>query len=144
MRVAAKETYNFNVSTRAVAADGAAADGGGGGGTLNHAALRAFPGPTPRAVVGPCISSAHYEVGEEVVEGIASSGVPTAAFVHRPAGAPRPFADVGAAAIHQLRACGVTEVERISLCSFADARLHSHRRDQAASGRMAGLIGWHP
>jgi YfiH family protein len=105
------------------------------------AAMEAFPEARPRALVGPCISVAHYEVGEEVVEGIVAAGVPAQAFVRRPTGAPRPLVDVGAAAMHQLRACDVVDVERMALCSFADLRLHSHRRDRRASGRMAGLIG---
>ena len=104
------------------------------------AAMRAAP---RLAVIGPCISVQHYEVGEEVVQAIVDAGVPEPAFVRRDLG-PRPHADLRAAAAWQLRAAGVPAVEVMPHCTFADPDLHSHRRDGAASGRLAAVIGWLP
>lgn len=95
------------------------------------------------AVIGPCISAAHYEVGEEVVEGIASSGVPANVFASREEGQ-RPHVDLRAAVRWQLHRQGVTAVETLPQCSFGQPNLHSHRRDRQDSGRMAAFIGWRP
>lgn len=105
------------------------------------AALEAL-GPARAAAVGPCISAAAYEVGEEVIEGILSAGVPGYAFIVP--GPRRRHADLRAAAAWQLHAAGVPEVEVLDACTFSDPRLHSHRRSGAQAGRQAGLIGWLP
>lgn len=94
------------------------------------------------AVVGPCISPDSYEVGDEVIAGIADAGVPAAVFVRQ--GARRAHADLRAAAVWQLHAAGVTDVDVLDVCTFKDPVLHSHRRDGAAAGRQAGLIGMAP
>ena len=96
----------------------------------------------PRAaVIGPCISVEHYEVGEEVVQGVSASGVPEHAFVHRDRG-PRPHVDLRAAITWQLHRRGVTAVSTLQNCAYADPDLHSHRRDRERSGRMLAFIGW--
>ncbi len=59
------------------------------------AALAAMRAPW-RAAVGPCISGAAYEVGEEVIAGIAAAGVPERIFARRAPGM-RPHADLSAA-----------------------------------------------
>ncbi len=95
------------------------------------------------ASVGPCIGVDAYEVGPEVVEGIARR-VPPQAFVHPGRREGRWQADLRAAAAWQLREAGVREVEQVGGCSFQEPDLHSYRRDGAASGRMAALIGLRP
>ncbi len=50
-----------------------------------------------------------------------------------------PSLDLGAGVQAQLEAAGV-EVERAGGCTREDAALHSHRRDGAAAGRLAGLV----
>lgn len=105
-------------------------------------ALCAGTGCVPSTVVaaiGPCISGAAYEVGDEVVEGLRSAGLPDAAFLHPHTG-PRPHVDLGRAVEAQLRALGVHAVERIARCTQLDPELHSHRRSGVRSGRQAGLI----
>ena len=94
------------------------------------------------AVVGPCISTASYEVGEEVIEGIVAGGVPESVVADRSHGV-RPHADLKAAVAWQLRQAGVS-VEVLPHCTLLDTNLHSYRRDGAKSGRLAAVIGWMP
>lgn len=107
---------------------------------LSH--LRALVGSQPSiaAAIGPCVSVDHYEVGEEVVDAIAETGVPHSVFVKRPTGAPRPFADVGAAAQHQLERAGVVAL-RLPHCTVSRDDLWSHRRQGSRRGSLAALIG---
>jgi YfiH family protein len=91
------------------------------------------------AVIGPHISAAAFEVGVEVVEGIAATGVPTSHFVTMgPRG--RPHADLRAALVWQLDQLGVHAVFHVEGCTFADPRLYSHRREGHGAGRGAGVI----
>lgn len=94
------------------------------------------------AVVGPCISAAAYQVGEEVIAGIVAAGVPEAVVANRSHGV-RPHADLKAATRWQLEQHGVA-VEVLPHCTLLDADLHSYRRDGPRSGRMAAVIGWRP
>jgi YfiH family protein len=105
------------------------------------AALTAMTAPH-LAVVGPCISAAAYEVGEEVIAGIVAAGVPEAIVADRSRGV-RPHADLKAAARWQLARHGVS-VEVLPECTLLDPDLHSYRRDGARSGRLAAVIGWRP
>jgi YfiH family protein len=92
------------------------------------------------AAVGPCISSAHFEVGEEVVQAFANVGLHAA--VLRRTG-DKPHVDLAAAAAHQLIAAGLarTVIDRTDHCTFRDAKLFfSHRRDAGNTGRMAAII----
>jgi len=89
------------------------------------------------AVVGPAICSDCYEVGEEVVRGLAQ-WTPESTFVDRSHA--KPHVDAAAAAVAQLRAAGVERVERIETCTRCDDRLWSYRQDGAAAGRQAGVI----
>jgi YfiH family protein len=107
------------------------------------ATVAAMHAPPRAAVIGPCISAAAYEVGEEVVEGIAASGVPVEVFVRRDMG-DRPHVDLRAAVAWQLHRCGVTAVSILPQCTVGDPRLHSYRRDRGESGRMVSFIGWRP
>ncbi len=105
------------------------------------AALSAMSAPR-LAVVGPCISAASYQVGEEVIAGIVAAGVPESVVADRSHGL-RPHADLKAAARWQLEQSSVS-VEVLPHCTFLDADLHSYRRDGARSGRLAAVIGWCP
>ncbi|HYL02770.1 MAG TPA: peptidoglycan editing factor PgeF [Steroidobacteraceae bacterium] len=91
------------------------------------------------AWMGPAISAAHFEVGDEV----------RAAFLAQDAGAAAAFApnarrrwqcDLAALARRRLAALGVREVFGGLWCTFADSRrFFSFRRD-GRCGRMAALI----
>lgn len=89
------------------------------------------------AVVGPSICCDCYEVGEEVVRGLAQ-WTPESTFVDRSRS--KPHVDAAAAAVAQLRAAGVERVERVEACTRCDERLWSHRQDGSAAGRQAGVI----
>jgi YfiH family protein len=96
------------------------------------------------AWLGPAISRAHFEVGEEV----------RAVFVDVDPGAAEAFvrnaggkwhADLAGLARRRLAALGVTDVSGGQWCTFADReRFYSHRRDghmhEGKGGRMAALI----
>jgi len=97
------------------------------------------PGGELSAWLGPAISRAHFEVGDEV----------RAAFVDADAAAAESFAmnangrwqaDLPGLARRRLRALGVTDISGGEWCTYADrARFYSHRRD-GKGGRMAALI----
>ena len=91
------------------------------------------------AAVGPHIGGTSYEVGPEVIEGLAATGLPEDTWRRRTPGR-RDRADLGAAVEAQLRRLGVTRVDRVAGDTFADPRFFSHRRDGAGTGRMVGAI----
>lgn len=94
------------------------------------------------AAIGPAISVAHYEIGDEVLLALRGAGIEPA---HRPAGSTRPKAHLDCAATAQaiLAHAGVPNdrVEILPGCTFADsARFFSYRRDGPRSGRLAAVI----
>ncbi|TVQ43254.1 MAG: peptidoglycan editing factor PgeF [Gammaproteobacteria bacterium] len=95
------------------------------------------------AWLGPAISQACFEVGEEVRAAfLAQDEGAGAAFTSNARG--RWQADLCELARRRLAAAGVGSVHGGGLCTFSDpARFHSHRRDGAGSGRMATLA-WLP
>ncbi len=95
-----------------------------------------------RASVGPSIGPCCYEVGPEVVDGLAQHAPPEV-FLH-PRGAGRqPTVDVAAVNLHLLRKLGIT-AERLPGCTRCDPRFHSWRRDGVTAGRQAAAIGLLP
>ena len=90
------------------------------------------------AVIGPCISAALYEVGEDV------AGNFDPAAVLRGPELPKPHVDLPVANRIQLEVAGL-RAENIHggvHCSLSDAeRFHSHRRDGERAGRMIAFIG---
>ena len=113
--------------------------------------LRRFAAPPADLLVwlGPAISQAHFEVGPEVRDGFLASplaqqlgGIYTAgidaAFRVAPGG-DRPHGDLFAVARAQCQALGVNGVYGGALCSYADRRFYSYRRE-GRTGRMASLI----
>ncbi|MEM0964265.1 MAG: polyphenol oxidase family protein, partial [Bacteroidota bacterium] len=87
------------------------------------------------AFLGPCISTAAFEVGEEVAERFEE------AEVERRPEWPRPHVDLRAAIRRQLAAAGVTDVEVDASCTVADARFYSYRGEGGTKGRMLGYVG---
>lgn len=92
------------------------------------------------AAVGPCICGEHYEVGDEVVQGLSDAGVDPDAFIVGRSGRGRALVDVGAAVVEQLTGLGVAAVERVGACTYESPELWSHRRDGAHGGRQAAWI----
>ena len=88
------------------------------------------------AFIGQCISSDHYEVGEEVAKRFASD------FKNFKNG--KCYIDIRHDNYNQLMTLGVPKgnIEVSEYCTFKDKDLfHSYRRDGLKSGRMQGVIG---
>jgi polyphenol oxidase len=100
------------------------------------------PGGDLLAWLGPCISPAHFEVGEEVRhEFVRQDAHAASCFENNPRG--RWQADLVALARRRLTALGISAVSGGEWCTFADAeRFYSHRRD-ATGGRIAALVWRH-
>lgn len=94
------------------------------------------------AAIGPAISVAHYEIGDDVLDAFRDVGVDP---VHRPPSAtqPKPHLDCAGTARKILANSGVASecVEILPACTFGDPdRFFSYRRDGARSGRLAAVI----
>ena len=90
------------------------------------------------AAIGPHIGQSAFEVGDEVVSGIAASGVVASLFTSRAPGG-KAHVDLGAALVAQLHGVGVANVGEMGACS-TESRFFSYRRDAGRTGRMAGLV----
>ena len=91
------------------------------------------------AWIGPGITQANFEVGDEVREAFLSR-LPDAGGYFKPGKPGHCYCDLSAIAAQVLRQLGVSQVYRDTHCSYADQSLfHSYRRD-GDSGRMASLI----
>jgi YfiH family protein len=88
-----------------------------------------------RAWVGPHVCGGCYEVPEQMRAEVAA--VAPATYAETTWGTPA--LDLGAGVRAQLAAHGVTPVE-VGRCTLEDPALHSHRRDAADAGRLAGLV----
>jgi len=87
------------------------------------------------AWVGPHVCGGCYEVPEEMRAAVAER-VPQAHAVTRWG---TPSLDLGAGVRAQLEVLGI-ETTVVDRCTREDPALHSHRRDGAAAGRLAGLV----
>jgi len=96
-----------------------------------------------RAAIGPCISGAAYEVGDEVVDGLRGAGLADCDFGLTMGPRGRPHVDLRLANRALLRRAGVPDasIEDVGGCSWTDPRYESYRRDGAASKRMRAIIG---
>lgn len=101
-------------------------------------ALRERGARRVRALIGPTICAAHYEVPAALHDEVAA--VVPAASARTPAGTPA--LDIAAGLASQLRDLDVP-TRRTGDCPSCDPRLFSHRRDGPATGRFAGLL-WRP
>jgi purine-nucleoside/S-methyl-5'-thioadenosine phosphorylase / adenosine deaminase len=88
-----------------------------------------------RAVIGPAICGACYEVPEQMRNAVAAV-VPGSACVTR---AGTPGLDLRAGLAAQLAAEGVRRVQTDARCTAEDPGLYSYRRD-GRTGRFAGLV----
>jgi len=94
-----------------------------------------------QAWLGPCIGPRGFMVGAEVRERFLDLAAEDAqAFL--PASQPaRWLADLAALGRSRLRRCGLNAVAGVGGCTWSDpVRFFSHRRDGAATGRMATLV----
>ena len=91
------------------------------------------------AWVGPHICGRCYEVPDEMRAEVA--GQVPATYAETRWGTPG--LDLAAGVVAQLEAAGC-RVVTIDRCTLEDPDLHSHRRDGAAAGRLAGLVWIEP
>lgn len=85
------------------------------------------------AYIGPCISLAHFEVGDEVAK----------QFEFKEMRAERWHVDLKATNEAQLRALGISQIEISEYCTIENNDLFfSHRKEKGATGRMLALIGF--
>lgn len=87
------------------------------------------------AYIGPCISLAHFEVGDEVAAQF------DAAFKTRKGA--KWHVDLKAANAAQLQSVGIQQIEIDSACTVENnADFFSHRTEKGVTGRMLALIGF--
>ena len=93
------------------------------------------------AWIGPGISAPHYEIDTPFYECFIALDKDYARFFHANR-AGHYLADLPAIAVAQLRHAGIAEknIYASGLCSYADPRFFSHRRDKSLAGRMASFI----
>jgi polyphenol oxidase len=92
-----------------------------------------------RAWLGPCISRAHFEVGDEVREEFVKSDAGAGHCFERNAHS-RWQANLIGLARRRLDALGITDIGGGHWCTYQDhKRFYSHRRD-GKGGRLAALI----
>lgn len=91
-----------------------------------------------RAVIGPAVCGACYEVPAELRAEV--SAVVPATWARTSWGTPSLDLPAGVAAT--LAAAGVGSIDDLAICTLTDERFYSHRaqRDGAATGRFAGVI----
>ena len=89
-----------------------------------------------RAVVGPCISPAHYEFGADALEQVTHRMGP-AVGARTEAGAPA--LDLRAGVGVALTAAGVDDRTEVDVCTYASTDHFSHRRD-GVTGRQALIV----
>jgi YfiH family protein len=111
------------------------------GGILQKAAQR-FPDPSHViAWLGPAISQAHFEVGDDVYQAFITSNAENhAAFIEIET-SKKWMVDMYTLARIQLNLAGIDKVYGGQYCTYADDKyFYSYRRDGLESGRMASLI----
>lgn len=96
------------------------------------------------AWIGPCISPAYFEVGEDVWGLLMDEYAPFV--LDHPGDASKRLVDLPHLAEHQLSVSGVTSVALSGVCTYASTDMYSHRQatqqigQGAQTGRMATVI----
>lgn len=92
-----------------------------------------------RAWIGPAISQAHFEVGDEVYEAFVDSDARLAMYFAADPSRGRWRADLPSIARHRLFHAGVQQIECSGHCTYEDSgRFFSYRRE-SCTGRQATL-----
>jgi YfiH family protein len=85
------------------------------------------------AYIGPCISLAHFEVGDEVAK----------QFEYKERRGARWHVDLKATNEAQLRSLGISQIEISEFCTIENNDLFfSYRKEKGVTGRMLALIGF--
>ena len=98
------------------------------------------------AVIGPCISQAAYEVGEEFFENFADTDPAYTAFFVNGATSGKYMFDLPRFGLSCLRASGIHNCEWVGECTYSSPRNIIHRRTthkgEADYGRLISVIGF--
>jgi YfiH family protein len=89
-----------------------------------------------KAVVGPGISTACYEVGGELTDAFISRG--HGQNIENIGG--KTCFSIGGAIRNILKKAGVSEIISVPYCTFSEDFLYSYRRDSGRTGRMLSLL----
>lgn len=93
------------------------------------------------AWMGPAISSAQFEVGQDVFDRFVSAHPEDeTAFEHSPYRLGHYMADLYQLAQLRLKRCGVKNVSGGLFCTASDKRFYSYRESDGVTGRMASVI----
>lgn len=85
-----------------------------------------------RAAVGPCIRQPNYEVGPEFVKQFLQADPANARFFVVPYPGAREHFDLARYVGHRLERIGLKDPEDVGVCTFADERMFSYRRNNKA------------
>lgn len=111
------------------------------GGILQKSVQRFADPSQVMAWLGPAISQAHFEVGNDVYEAFVVMNRQNAAAFIRGEAPNKWMADIYQLARLQLNTAGVAKIYGGQHCSYEDEKhCYSYRRDGGGSGRMASLI----
>ncbi|EKE80527.1 peptidoglycan editing factor PgeF [Idiomarina xiamenensis] len=91
------------------------------------------------AWIGPAISAQHFEVGDDVYQAFVQRDETAATAFQALPQAAKWLCNLPLLAELRLRAIGVSLIKQSQLCSYADSRFYSYRR-QPDCGRMLSLI----
>ncbi|MDP9807020.1 YfiH family protein [Trueperella bonasi] len=106
---------------------------------IAHAVLDALGTVDVVAFLGPSIAGRCYEVGEELATQFDSRWPGTAVTTRWGT----PGLDIAGGLERQLQACGVTNIHRSPVCTYASPAHYSHRRathEGRKTGRFVGLV----
>lgn len=93
-----------------------------------------------RAWIGPGISQANFEVGDEVRQAFADTDSSVTSFFTASTSRGKWLADLPAIARHRLRVAGVTQIDVSSLCTYDRSDLFYSYRRQQQTGRFATFV----
>ena len=99
-------------------------------------AVREADSSPVRAVVGPCISPAHYEFGDAELEQVTQR---IGSVVRARSAADTPALDLRAGVAAALAAAGVVDRTDVDVCTYESPDHFSHRRD-GVTGRQALIV----
>lgn len=94
-----------------------------------------------QVMIGPSISQAHFQVGEEVVQAIETYYGTQAGLVHRDAHDGTAYVDLWEANQRDLLNVGVKHIEIMGLCTVERVdEFYSHRAERGKTGRFGAVI----
>lgn len=94
-----------------------------------------------RVLIGPCISQAHFQVGDEVVRAVEARFGRDPDIVRRDPDDGTAYVDLWEANRRELEQADVTQIEIMRLCTYERTDLfYSHRAEKGNTGRFGAVI----